>query len=299
MNLKLITRYIISVITASILSSCTKIDVEKINISVGIEPQKFFVEKICGNKVSVSVFVKSGMSPENFEPLPSQIMNVSKSEIYFKIGMPFEELLIKNFPQTEPKLKIIDTGKGIKFRKSETYSSVFGIKNNHSIHNHGLYDPHIWLSTELLKIQAENIYNSITAIDPLNKEFYKNNYNIFLCEIDSVKNIITENLESLNNRNVLVYHPAWGYFCDEFSLNQVPIEFEGKEPGIKELSKIISFVKENKIKFILADSQNNSPSLLSIANELELKIIKHDPLSGNYFENLILLSEIIRNYNLE
>ncbi|OGU37544.1 MAG: hypothetical protein A2068_00410 [Ignavibacteria bacterium GWB2_35_6b] len=297
MNFLFKRRYILLIFASTILFSCSKSISNKINITVGIEPQKFFVEKIGGDKVEISVLVKSGMSPENFEPLPSQLLDVSDSKIYYKIGMPFEEILIKNFPQSNPSLKIIDTSKDINFRNSESSISVFENENIHLNHNHGLYDPHIWLSPELVKKQAEAIYNSLNEIDPINKNYYEKKYSTFLNEIDSVKKIITENLGTLKKRVVLVYHPAWGYFCDEFSLKQVPIEFEGKEPGIKDLSKIISFVKGNNIKFILGESQNNSPALISIAKELGVKIIKHDPLSSNYFENLISLSKIIRDNN--
>lgn len=297
MKVQIKKRYILLILVSSILFSCSKSISNKITLTVGIEPQKFFVEKIGGDKVEISVLVKSGMSPENFEPLPSQLLDVSYSKIYYKIGMPFEEILIKNFPQSNPSLKIIDTSRDIKFRNSEPSNSVFENVKINSNHTHGLYDPHIWLSPDLIKKQAETIYNSLNEIDPINKNYYENKYSTFLKEIDSVKNIIAGNLENLKNRVVLVYHPAWGYFCDEFNLKQVPIEFEGKEPGIKDLSKIISFVKENNIKFILAEIQNNSPALISIADELGVKIIKHDPLSSNYFENLILLSKIIRDNN--
>lgn len=295
MNINFINKYILLIVVSSILFSCGKSNSNKITVTVGIEPQKFFVEKIGGDKVEISVLVKSGMSPENFEPLPSQILDVSYSKIYYKIGMPFEEILIKNFPKSNSSLKIIDTSKDIKFRNSESSATVFENGELHSNHNHGLYDPHIWLSLELVKKQAETIYNSLYEIDPINKNFYKKRYSSFLNEIDSVKNIIDDSFNIIKNKVVLVYHPAWGYFCDDFNLRQVPVEFEGKEPGIKDLSKIITFVKRNNIKYILAESQNNSPALNSIAEELGVKIIKHDPLSSNYFENLISLSQIIRN----
>ena len=293
---------IILLISQFIFVSCGTKQTKKINVFVSIEPQKFFVEKIGGEKVDVSIFVKSGLSPENFEPLPLQLMKLSKTDLYFAIGLQFESRIINSIESTNTFLRIVNTGQNIKHRKSESHIGVLGSYDHNSNindgHTHGLHDPHIWLSPTLVKQQAKTIMESLTELDSTNGEFYFNNYTIFTTEIDSVINIISNNLQNVANRNLLVFHPAWGYFCDEFNLSQIPIELEGKEPGIKDLSYVIDFINLNKSDYILAEKQNSSPTLKSIAEELKIKIIKHDPLAEDYFKNLILLSEIIKVNNL-
>ena len=46
---------------------------EPVSVFVSIMPQKYFVEKIGGNLVDVSVMVKPGVSPATYEPKPKQI----------------------------------------------------------------------------------------------------------------------------------------------------------------------------------------------------------------------------------
>ena len=52
-------------------------------VFVSIPPQKYFVEKIGGNRVNVSIMVTPGSNPHNYEPKPNQMTALSKAKIYF------------------------------------------------------------------------------------------------------------------------------------------------------------------------------------------------------------------------
>lgn len=85
-----------------------------VNTTVSILPQKYFVEKIGGEKVDVQVMVKPGASPHSYEPKPSQMVKLSKSKLYFSIGVEFEEAWLKRFSDQNKNLVFVDTSKGIK-----------------------------------------------------------------------------------------------------------------------------------------------------------------------------------------
>lgn len=292
---------ILYIIFSLLLFSCENQTKNDINVSVSIEPQEFLVKKIGGDKVDVSVFIKAGMSPENFEPLPSHLFKLSNSDIYFTIGLPFEDRILSNLSNVNPNLQTIALDQNIVKRNTETIDEIFGpassdMKNN--LHEEsGLKDPHTWMSPSQLKSQAEIIYKTFAAVDAGNLEYYNRNYTELLMEIDSVREIISKNLSNISSRIILVFHPAWGYFCDDFNLTQIPIEIEGKEPGIQNISLLIDFIKKNNLKYILAETQNNSPALNSIADELTIKILRNDPLSGDYLNNIVELSELIEENN--
>ena len=66
-------------------------------VTVSILPQKYFVEKIAGDKVKVNVMVKPGASPATYEPKISQMRMLSKSKVYFAIDVPFENVWLEKF----------------------------------------------------------------------------------------------------------------------------------------------------------------------------------------------------------
>ena len=76
----------------------------KINVFVSIMPQKYFAEKVGGDLVNVSVLVPSGTSPENFDPSPKQIVQLGSSDVYFTMGVPFENIFLDKLKSGKKKL---------------------------------------------------------------------------------------------------------------------------------------------------------------------------------------------------
>ncbi len=83
-------------------------------VMVSIVPQKYFVEKIGGELVKVSVMVKTGASPATYEPRPGQMVALSRAKIYFAIGVPFEKVWLKKIAVANPKMLIVHTEKASK-----------------------------------------------------------------------------------------------------------------------------------------------------------------------------------------
>jgi zinc transport system substrate-binding protein len=84
-----------------------------IKVTVSILPQKYFVEKIAGDKVDVNVMVRTGFSPATYEPQTSQMKLLSASKVYFSIGVPFESAWLNKFENANKNMLIVDTTKGI------------------------------------------------------------------------------------------------------------------------------------------------------------------------------------------
>lgn len=197
---------------------------EKLQVTVSILPQKYFVEKIGGELVSVNVMVEPGAVAETYEPKPQQLAQLASSRIYFAIGVPFEETWLKKITSANPDIPVINTGENI-----EKIPLVGHHHEDEKSHNHAhkhedepIPDPHIWLSPRLVKIQAEKIYQSLAKIDPKNEPYYRSNHEDFKREIEEVDKKIKEKFEGIKRRKYIVYHPAWGYFAREYNLEQIP-----------------------------------------------------------------------------
>jgi zinc transport system substrate-binding protein len=104
--------------------------------------------------------------------------------------------------------------------------------------------------------------------------------------LDSIDLSIRTALNQKTNKTLLVYHPAWTYFANEFGMEQISIEHDGKEPKAKELKNIIQMAKEKGVKCIFFDPHFDESSVETIARSLGLKIESLDPLPLNYLENL-------------
>ena len=263
----------------------------KVDVVVSILPQKTFVKKIAGDLVDVTVMVAPGASPAVYEPKPSQMKKITKAQIYFSIGVPFEKAWLSRFKAQNPNMLLYDTSKGIKKLPMQEHH------HGHHHHSSSILDPHIWLSPTLVKIQAKNIADALKKIDPKHKTVYENNLNRFKKEIDELNRRLSKILKPCQGKAMMVFHPSWGYFAKEYGLKQIPVEVEGKEPKSKELVKIIHEAKEEGVKTVFVQPQFSKRTAKVIATSIGAKIVEADPVAPNWAENLIQIAKNICKAN--
>ena len=271
---------------------------KKLKVFVSIEPQRFFVKKIAGDKVNVQTMLPTGSSPATYEPTPHQMVLLSKASLFFRIGVPFENALIPKIEKNFKNLKIIDTRKGIVLRVMESSKPrimyVMGKNKNIKPPNKFVRDPHIWLNPILVKIQAENIMNALKEADPINADFYEKNCKKFQDDLDLLNKELKEAFSTLKMRFFMVFHPAWGYFADAYGLKQIPVELEGKQPSARYLARMLKKAKSKGIKIIFAQPQFSSALAKKIANSLDGTVVFINPLAYDYFKNMHHIAETIK-----
>ena len=225
-----------------------------LNIMVTMLPQKYFVERIGGDRVNVSVMVGKGIEPENYEPKPQQLKDLSDADAYVGAGIFFEDVWGDRLKGANQNMKWLDASQGVEKLPLTDHHHDHGEEAGHS-EEEDLLDPHIWLSPKRVKQQAENIYQLLSQLDPANEAIYAQNLGVFLKEIDELDQAIATQLQPLKNRSFLIFHPSFGYFADDYNLEQITIEVEGQEPSAAELSRLITLVKEKEIRVIFAQMQ--------------------------------------------
>lgn len=266
---------------------------DKLEIVVSILPQKAFVEAVGGNFVNVKELIPPGGSPATYEPKPGDLVKIEKADIYFKIGhIPFEKSHTSKFADLNPNMKIVDTSKNVQLRyfgKAEEH------KHEHEEHSSKKQeeeeqlkriDPHIWLSPIQVKKQVDIIWETLSQEDPQNAQNYQRNAEKFKKQLEDLHRELNEKFRELKTDKLMVFHPAWGYFADEYNLKQIAIEHDGKEPTAKQLKIIIDLAKEENIKVIFVQAQFNKEIAQSIAEQIGATVIPIDPLSEDYLNNL-------------
>ena len=263
-----------------------------INAVVSILPEQTFVKAIGGDKVNVSLMVLPGNSPHTYEPKPSQMKNVAKAQLYFAIGVEFENVWLDKFESLNKNMQVIDLTEGIEKRAIAS----------HADHDHGSHtkeegtgkDPHIWTDPENVKIIALHIYEAMIHIDPDNKVYYRSNYEKFIALINHTDKQIKQILsQTAKGTKFMVFHPSWGYFAKAYGLEQLAVEIEGKSPKPQELIGLMKEAKEEKITVIFTQPEFSDSVAKVMANELNIKVIKVSPLTADWSKNLITIANSI------
>jgi zinc transport system substrate-binding protein len=252
----------------------------KIGVIVSVGPEVEFVQAVGGDKVDVTLMVPPGADPHTYEPLPNQLNHVSNAKIYFMVGTPieFELNYMDKMRNMNHEMLVINSSEGIVL-----------IPNTAEHENNS--DPHVWVSPKNAAIMVENIYQGLVKIDPNNTEYYTKNRDTYLQKLDELDNNITKSLAGKENSQIIVYHPAWAYFCREYNLTQIPIEYGGKEPTSQEIASVINLAKKDNIKVIFVEPQYSPKSAEVIASEINGKVLKVDDLAPDYIKNLNNVAE--------
>lgn len=254
-------------------------------VSVSILPQKYFVDQIAGNLLQVNVLVPPGSSPHNYEILPSQMKDLACSKAWLQIGLlTFEDALKEKLASVNKNVAMVNCSEGI--------HPIEGIKDEHEAdaHSHAhseTYDPHIWLAPAETKIIAQNTLKALKTAFPEHATQFEANYTRFSTRIDSLTLAINQQLSGLNNRHILIFHPALAYYARQFNLEQVALEMNGKEPSPRHMKEIVDLAHAQNIHVIFIQKEFDAAFAQQLSREIEGKVVVIDPLDYNW-ENQML-----------
>lgn len=250
-------------------------------ILVTVAPHKFFVEKIGGNTVKVGLMVPAGASSHTYEPTPKQMIQAAKADIWFTIGETFEKRAGQALQSHNPSMQLIDMRQNLDMISTDSH----GGHCQHCHHAHG-QDLHIWLSARMAKTEAKTIADTLIARYPEHKQEYLDNLAQFTKELDQLDREIAATLKTGKHKVFMVSHPAYAYFCRDYGLQQLSIEFEGRDPTLQQLTTVLNRARQEGITTVFIQPQYNNKGARLIAKELGAQVVELDPYSENYMESM-------------
>lgn len=253
-------------------------------LTVTMEPQRYFVERIAGKHWNVHTVVPAGQSPETYEPTPREMMAVAESQAYLRIGrIGFERAWMSTIRENNPHLRVFDLSEGVTW--------IEGQCTHHHHHDHGATDPHIWNATRTAQIIARNTLDALCAIDPAHASDYETNFRALTAEIDSTGRVLHAMLDTLSHRTFVIYHPALTYFADEYELTQLSIEADGKEPSAASMRVLVDEAREAGVRVVFVQQEFDRKHAESLAVEIGARIVTIHPLSADWKTEMLRIAE--------
>lgn len=280
----------------------------KLSVGVTIYPLKYFAERIGGDNVEVFSIIADGADAHTFDPKPKDLASLTNTDIFIYNGLGMEEWINSVLSVVDgTSVKVLEASDGIAFlpdceydyaaleegavndadyshdgeteeehashshdeKASEESSDNANTEVADEDHNHGEFDPHVWLSLDLAVIQATNIKNAIIEVDPENTDYYKANFESLVNDLTSLKDEYTEKFRTLENKEFVTGHAAFAYLCNEFGLTQSSISdvFGEGELTAKYLEELINYTKEHNVKVIFSESTASAKEAETLAKE--------------------------------
>jgi zinc transport system substrate-binding protein len=284
--------YIILGLLTGFLVSCNSLNSrnkndEKPVVTVSILPLKTFVEEIAGNDFDINVLLQPGSSPADFTLVPSQLKDISRSEVWFRIGyIGFEYSWKDKIEQANRKMKVVNLSEGLDLITDEYLPS--GEKSST-----GGINPHTWLSPTLVKKMAGRITEELVLLNPEKKLEYKGNFARFVQKVDELDAEIRDKLKNFEGRQIILFHPSLSYFAREYGLVQYSLEPGGKEPTPQRMAALVDFAKKEDIGVIYIQSDMDREQARVFAEEIDGEVLEMWPLNPAWFENLREITRLL------
>ena len=269
---------------------------ESLKVFVSILPQKYFAERLLGNNGTVEVLIGPGMSPHTYEPLPQQMSKLSRANIFFTVGIPFEQAIINRLKDICPNLTIAFSDENIeKIRMIGHHHHEETHEHHHEeAHQHDMgLDPHFWLDPIRASAMADNMAKVIIASKPELADSVKSNLEAIKSEMNKLDEELTQKLLPFKGKTMLVFHPAFGYFAARYGMIQKAVEIEGKEPAPRQLAELIRGCRSEGIKIIFVQKQFPAATAETISRSIGGRVVAIDPLAEDYVNNLKAMAEAV------
>lgn len=274
-------------LAAVMLAGCRKESAGgRMPIVVSIEPQRWLVEQIGGERVDVSTLLGKNADPENFDPTLGSMKLVEQSELFIITGTnSFEGELVKKMGFDSERL--VDLSVGIE--------PIYG---THCKHNHPhdadeesekLPDPHIWTSVRNLRVMSESVRDALVNADAEGAELYKANYSSLVARLDSIDRVLTAKSASKHNRAFLMWHPSLSYFARDYGFEQLWLGAEGKELSVKAVNDAMKEAEEHGAKLLVVQSSDDRNRSKLLAREGDMRMVEINSMAYDIPAELLKL----------
>lgn len=254
-------------------------------ITVSVPPFKYFVQEIAGENFKVNIMVPAGANPHIYEPTPDQINKLRQSVAFISNGyLGFETTWLTRFNEINRNMKKVSLGESIEPIVSEHQHEGESVEGA---------DPHYWVSPACARKMALAVRDLLIELDPGNKQLYEENYNSLSEKIAFVDLKAKELAGYGQNKAFMIYHPNLAYLARDYGLEEISVEYEGKEPTPSRLKELIDRARNEHLKVILVQREYDTKNAKVIAEETssEIKII--DPLSEDWLTSTTEIIEIL------
>ena len=248
-----------------------------------IKPLQLLAQGITEGVSSTEVLLPPGASPHNHSLRPSDAARLHSADVIFWVGPSMESFLTRILPESSnvKTLAMVDI-KGIRLRNNGSKETDSDHPDDHE-HDHGNFDPHLWLSTDNGRVMAQAMAATLKKLDKDNAAKYQDNLTRLLKTLDEADRHNNRQLADIQEKPFFVFHDAYGYLQDQYHLNIAGHFTLNPEmpPGARHLSELRSKLKITGRTCIFREPQFQPAYIDRITEGLTVKIGILDPMAGN------------------
>ncbi|PSU79173.1 zinc ABC transporter substrate-binding protein ZnuA [Photobacterium phosphoreum] len=272
----------------AIIASSSAFATDTFNVVTTVKPLNLIVSELTQGAATSEFVIPAGTSPHDYALRPSDVRKLKQADLVVWVGPELESFLVKTMA-SKPENVALSQQHDISFRYyAEDEQEHAGHEDEHEghQHNHQGIDPHLWLGPEQA-IQAANVITkALIKYDPLHKNTYTANLSTFTTDVQQAVSQLNKQLKPLNNKGYYVFHDGYGYFEQQFKLDNLghfTVEPD-RRPGAKTLLSIRQALTNNEAYCVFSEPQFSPAVVKSVTKGTNVKIGTLDPMATDIVE---------------
>lgn len=266
-------------------------ETQRLKVITTFIPVTNFTKAVAGDRAEVTQLLPANVGPHDYQAKPEDVQKLARGNVLVKNGLGMEEFLgdlLKNAGNTN--LKVIDSSKDIQPIANEEkheHHDHDHEKTSEAGHNHGAFNPHIYLDPKRAIKQVENIRDGLITADPEGKTTYDKNATAYIEKLKKLDGEIAQKLQPFAGKSFVTYHDFAPYFAQSYNLKaEFLVDVPEDNASPEDVKRVINAAKQSNLKTLLTEPQAVGSPFAALAKDLKVKVSTFDPLETSNGEAL-------------
>lgn len=227
----------------------------------------------------------------DFQLTPEDMKLLSTADVFVINGGGIESFM-SDVAKAYPKLDVVEACKDVALLSEDDADSdhdhdheADAESDSAHDHDHGDENAHAWMSVPRYRTMVQTIASRLAEKDAKHADEYCANAKAY----DAKLAVLEEKINSLksltNGQNIIIFHEAYAYVADDFSMNACYLLDLDEERSVSagEIKQVIGAIKDDGVSVILAEELYGKSMGDTVSRETDVHVIYIDPLNrGEY-----------------
>ncbi len=258
------------------------------SVVVSIKPIHSIVTALMSGIAEPQLLLKSSNSAHTFHLKPSQVRMLANADLVIIISEDFESGLrkaIKNI-ENESLFQITDINNLsiYKSRSENIHLEEHDEHEEHEEHEETIYDLHLWLDIDNIKLIAKHINEHLIRIDPINQARYNNNFLELTLDLEELKLDLEKEIEPFLTKQFSVFADTLQYLEKSMGLKRPIIitPYHGARLSINRTLEVKNMINDLNVSCLLYGQEVKLNQVSVLTEGLNLKTFEIDILGSDY-----------------
>lgn len=196
---------------------------ENLKVAVTNYPLQYFVQRIGGDKVTVSFPAPATVDPAFWRPNQNALSIYQQADLIFINGAGYEKWIQH---VSLPRRKLVNTSKAFAAHYIHEEDAIVHSHGDEPPHSHGDIAFTTWLDFDQAALQAQTIFETLKQRQPADADLFSANWSALLKDLHTLDEQTRKIVSRAPDRFLIGSHPVYQYLARRYQIPMANLHWE-------------------------------------------------------------------------